>query len=562
MNNGFDYSSAPNSHPTGDHFGGQQFQAPPPGAPSPRPSGFFDSIRRSGWYRPELRTIGGVCAGVSARSAWDLALVRGITVVAALFFPFVLVFYALAWALLPEERDGRIHFEELTKGRFDIAHLGVLLFILLGAGFGPTIGFELFGPTSVLVSLLMGLGMLLLALVVLAVVLASRSSQPHSSPTRPASSGWTPQSGPAWTPPTSASPGPPFPAPGAARAPGASDVPFFQAPSAPHSSGGAPGVQGNPLSSPPTAQNTHPSSPQVPYSSSHMPVGPSPLVASSHSPSAWTRPPRVVFKTVSKGFNLVITGLVLLSIAATFATMFYFSRIGNPEAQIRSGLIGAGISLFIVGLALAYASFKDRGAGWLIALSLLGFFLAWPTTLVGLLASEDHPPLNFPSDALVSDHFDWKVNEIPSDSSGFVVLDLRDAPAGVSKEISVDDSLVTLTVKARKDQPIRFICNGMLEGVSTSYADGLNNGWADALRACAKLDGSEEQVSAVSPTWTKDEGITVRIPQDLLTFAYEESSPAPESSQSSLTPQSGAEAPQSAAPKPRTAPSSVESAPL
>ncbi len=32
------------------------------------------------------------------------------------------------------------------------------------------------------------------------------------------------------------------------------------------------------------------------------------------------------------------------------------------------------------------------------------------------------------------------------------------------------------------------------------------------------LTGSEEQAAAVSrPTWTKDEGITVCIPQDLLT---------------------------------------------
>ena len=107
----------------------------------------------------------------------------------------------------------------------------------------------------------------------------------------------------------------------------------------------------------------------------------------------------------------------------------------------------------------------------------------------------------------------------------------------------MDDSLVTLTVKARKDQPIRFLCNGMLEGVAISYADGTDSGWADPLRACARLDGSEKQVSAVSPTWTKDEGITVRIPQDLLTFAYEESSPATERPQSSQTPQSGAEAP-------------------
>lgn len=88
---------------------------------------FFESMRASGWYRAHPRVIGGVCSGIAARSGWDLSLVRVLTVIAALCLPFVTLAYGLAWLLLPEAQDGRIHAEETAEGRFDIAFLGGLL---------------------------------------------------------------------------------------------------------------------------------------------------------------------------------------------------------------------------------------------------------------------------------------------------------------------------------------------------------------------------------------------------------------------------------------------------
>lgn len=532
MNNGFGHGTAPGTGPMGDQFGGRGFQAPPP-AP-PRPYGFFDSIRRSGWYRPEARTVGGVSAGISARTGWDLVLVRGITLIATIFFPFLLVVYALAWALLPEERDGRIHLEDLVNERFNIAQLGILFFILVGVSSGPSISFWVFGFSVGLTALLSGVGVFILALVGIVVLLSSRSPRTASrqaGPTRAA---------PAWTTQGERTPG----APDAAQTQSA-DPQWAQAQAAPPQRG-------------PWTPNGF-SAPAQPARSSSAPqaaAAPGSFVPAPQAPPTWTRPAPVVFASVSKRFTLVITGLVLLSIATTFAVMYYLAPFDNSTSVVRAGVIGGGISLLIVGLALAYASFKDRGASWLVALSVLGFTLAWPTAFIGLINEDGLNDVEFTIDAPSTDYFNWSVEEIPSGTSGFVVLDLRDAPSGISKEITMDDSLVTLTVKARRDQPIRFICSGTIEGVSTSYADGRDAGWADPLDACTNLDGEEHHAVAASPTWREQEGITVRIPQNLLTFAYEESARPADETQSSGAPapakpqsgaaQSGAQSPQSA----------------
>ena len=108
------------------------------GAPDPnagyeqRPprSGFFDSVRGSGWYRAKPRVIGGVCSGISARQGWDLSLVRVLVAVGAFFIPVVPLAYGLAWLLLPEAEDGRIHVEETVEGRFDVAVIGGALMVL------------------------------------------------------------------------------------------------------------------------------------------------------------------------------------------------------------------------------------------------------------------------------------------------------------------------------------------------------------------------------------------------------------------------------------------------
>ena len=96
----------------------------------PPANGFFDSVRGSGWYRAKPRVIGGVCAGISARQGWDLSLVRVLVAAGAFFMPVVALAYGLAWLLLPEAEDGRIHIEETLEGRFDVAVIGGVLMML------------------------------------------------------------------------------------------------------------------------------------------------------------------------------------------------------------------------------------------------------------------------------------------------------------------------------------------------------------------------------------------------------------------------------------------------
>ena len=109
---------------------------PPPGTAASPAAGFFTQLRGIGLYRSEERWIGGVAGGVAARFGLDPLLVRGIFLATLLLGGFGLVIYALAWALLPEERDGRIHMEGLTLGHPDIALLGALFMFIAGVGGG------------------------------------------------------------------------------------------------------------------------------------------------------------------------------------------------------------------------------------------------------------------------------------------------------------------------------------------------------------------------------------------------------------------------------------------
>ncbi|MBD8061535.1 PspC domain-containing protein [Oceanitalea stevensii] len=104
----------------------------PPAPPSPPSVGFFDSVRRLGIWRSTDRWAGGVAAGIGRRYGLDPLLVRGLFVVVTLFGGLGLVLYGLAWALLPEETDGRIHLEEAVRGRFDIALAGAAAVLVIG----------------------------------------------------------------------------------------------------------------------------------------------------------------------------------------------------------------------------------------------------------------------------------------------------------------------------------------------------------------------------------------------------------------------------------------------
>lgn len=89
---------------------------------------FFPWVRESGLVRSaEERWIGGVCGGLGRYLGWSPLLVRALMIGAAFVAGVGVVFYALAWFLLPDERDGRILCEELLDGRWDWSCLGVLL---------------------------------------------------------------------------------------------------------------------------------------------------------------------------------------------------------------------------------------------------------------------------------------------------------------------------------------------------------------------------------------------------------------------------------------------------
>jgi len=113
-------------------YGGPQT---PYGGPQTGLSGrgtrFFDWMRGLGVQRTD-GWIGGVCAGIAYRIGIDPLIVRGIVVVVALLGAPALLFYALAWALLPD-RDGRIHLQRLFEGDFEppMVAIGVLVVLSL-----------------------------------------------------------------------------------------------------------------------------------------------------------------------------------------------------------------------------------------------------------------------------------------------------------------------------------------------------------------------------------------------------------------------------------------------
>jgi phage shock protein PspC (stress-responsive transcriptional regulator) len=119
------------------HPGQQNWQPYPgqPGEPGVPPGGmdrFFDTVRRIGISRSEDRWIGGVAGGIGARFGLDPLLVRGILVISVFFTGAGLVLYGLAWALLPEARDGRIHLQQAIRGDFDVAMVGAAATTIVG----------------------------------------------------------------------------------------------------------------------------------------------------------------------------------------------------------------------------------------------------------------------------------------------------------------------------------------------------------------------------------------------------------------------------------------------
>lgn len=98
---------------------------------------YFAAIRRTGLVRTSDRWVGGVASGLALRLGIDALLVRAAFGVLALISGAGFVAYAAAWALLPEQSDGRIHLEETIRGRFDAAIAGAGVMLVVGLSWHP-----------------------------------------------------------------------------------------------------------------------------------------------------------------------------------------------------------------------------------------------------------------------------------------------------------------------------------------------------------------------------------------------------------------------------------------
>ncbi|TKV29454.1 PspC domain-containing protein [Arthrobacter sp. NamB2] len=109
----------------------QQDPATPAPAEPPASSSFFRWIRGLDITRAPDRWVGGVSGGVARRTGLDLALVRGLIVILAVFGGIGVLLYGLAWALLPEP-DGRIHVEQAGRGSWTSGLTGAAALVAIG----------------------------------------------------------------------------------------------------------------------------------------------------------------------------------------------------------------------------------------------------------------------------------------------------------------------------------------------------------------------------------------------------------------------------------------------
>ena len=519
------------------HSGAQYQQRPPR-------SSFFDAVRGSGWYRAQERAIGGVCSGIAAHQGWDLSLVRIVMVVATFCMPVVAIGYGLAWLLLPEAADGRIHAEEALEGRFDIAVIGGVFMILAGLSSSMSAVGIVGGIGLGWLQLLALAAGITAVVVVLVSVTRSASGGPQTGANRTTPQYGNPQYGnpqygtPQYGTPQYGTPQQQASTAGASApfghgAPGAKDTgatipqqqnaqspegfPAYGVPAGSAGSAGAPRPTGAATSA---TQGTN----AGPRPAAARPTQPHPgwtPPPSAPRPRQWTPRPMPTHRprTVSSRVNLAITGLLILVAATVFAGIYmvdkgpaipFITAATQSQTIARIIVIGGGVCLIIVGLSLAIAALRDRSAGWLTTLSILGIIVALPTAAIGTEATHNAITTigstiqNPASDKTV----DWTVSSVQGSSPlGTVTLDLSGAPAGTTKSITVSwQAWQNLTIKVAEGQPVQIVCQSSIDSLATNMDD---DGWAAPLRDCSDK-------TATSPSWGKSSlgGITVLITQD------------------------------------------------
>jgi len=322
-------------------------------------------------FRGDDRWVGGVCDGLARRFGLDPLLVRGLFAVTVLLGGLGLVVYGVAWALLPEQRDGRIHLEEMIAGRFDVALLGALAFVLVGFGRGDHWFWFWNGPPGWIQA------MLWLAFVVGGITLVVVALNRRQQAQRP---GGYPQSAPASTwggaPGTPARPAHPAGNPASAYpTPTYPTAPFAPAASSAASSAAyATGQAWAPSATRPAAPASSPAgygatAPAGPGTPPYGPVGTSGHHGSPAKPPKAPKPPR-------SGPGVAVVGIVVALSLLSLAVLLLAERSGDFDGPVLLTTIGIGVVL--AGLGIIVSGLRGRTSGVLGFLAIVGILVAAP----------------------------------------------------------------------------------------------------------------------------------------------------------------------------------------
>ena len=444
---GAQYSSQQRPHYGPQPYPGPAYQPYGEAQPGPRDGStrrFFNSLRGSGLMRTNERWVAGVAGGVAHRFGLDPILVRCVWVVLSIFSGIGLVLYGVAWALLPEESDGRIHLEEALSGRFNAGLAGAIGMTIVGMstigdGFIPGWYIGLWGLPGIAAPVwtLFWLGLTLLA-VVFAVRFAQNRRGGRGAPHSPQG----PQPWQAAQQNASQAPGSRTgDQTGQAASPTTSDSSTSYAP------GSSAPAFGRPTNGP-TWQNRS-------YRQ-YQPHQPTP---------APVRPQRARRPGPGSSVSLAVLGLAFLAGAGIwYATATH--RVGLLQGQF----FLIGILVALLGSGIVVSGLRRRHGGWMT-------FLGWPALLVmaipALMVASVTPPslARMPfgtitdSATFASTTVTWK--ELSSSASGGSVtrnkdigdltLDLRGMPADEAGRLSTINAHLDvgrLRVKTDADQPV------------------------------------------------------------------------------------------------------------
>uniref|UniRef100_UPI0018F10D4E PspC domain-containing protein n=1 Tax=Actinotalea solisilvae TaxID=2072922 RepID=UPI0018F10D4E len=430
---------------------------PPPAGPAPAPTGadsFFDAVRRSGLVRSQERWVGGVAGGVALRLGIDPLITRGVLAVSVLFGGLGLVLYAIGWLLLPEQRDGRIHLQQLFRGDFDAAVLGAFALFVAGVSFPDSWSPGLWwGPDAG-----WWRGLLWVSAAALVVVLIVSAANRRPTPPGPGAG----PAGPGWTAPPPPHPGDQPPTTWPTTGPTTPYVTPAAAP--PRRRPEGPTTTMYPTTAP---QGTPPAPPQTPTGhgapGAHGWHGAAPGPHGAPAPAAWQGsqtwqapapgPVTVLPRTGPRGPGAGVVGVVVALSLITLAVLLYLQRTGDFTGPV--ALTAGAVAVTLLGVAIIVSGLRGRTAGGLGVLAVVLTLSLLPLAAFDRYAWDGDWDQDWDGGAAVGDVTGTPTTVAEAEAgfsvgAGKVELDLTEVPleegATVDVPIGVGAGDVTVTV--------------------------------------------------------------------------------------------------------------------